>query len=137
MEIGGVAMCGISGAFAFAPAGDLDPVVVERLNESQRHRGPDGEGFWLSDDHRLAFGHRRLAIIDIGPEGSQPMWDGNRRFVTTYNGEIYNYREVRAELESLGRSFTTNSDTEVLIASVAQWGKAGLRKLRGMFAFAL
>src|SRR4029077_8628251 len=73
----------------------------------------------------------------IGPEGSQPMWDRDRRFVVTYNGEIYNYREVRAELEAVGRSFATNSDTEILIASIAQWGEAGLRKLRGMFAFAL
>jgi asparagine synthase (glutamine-hydrolysing) len=130
-------LCGISGAFAFARAEHVASDVVERLSESQRHRGPDGEGFWLEPERRLAFAHRRLAIIDIGPDGSQPMWDGEGRFVATYNGEIYNYRELRAELETLGCRFATHSDTEVLLAAVAKWGAAGLRKLRGMFAFAL
>jgi asparagine synthase (glutamine-hydrolysing) len=130
-------MCGICGAFAYAPAAGFDGAAVKRLSEGLAHRGPDGEDFWSAAEKEVALAHRRLAIIDIGPDGSQPMWDSERRFVVTYNGEIYNYREVRAELEALGRRFVTQSDTEVLIAAVGQWGEAGLRKLRGMFAFAL
>ena len=131
-------MCGISGAFAFSPdAAPIDQAIVLRLNELQRRRGPDGTGLWSSKDNRVVLGHRRLAIIDTGSSGAQPMSDATGRWVISFNGEIYNYRAVRAELERLGCVFRTNSDTEVLINAVAQWGEAGLRKLRGMYAFAL
>ena len=89
------------------------------------------------DDNRVVLGHRRLAIIDTGSTGAQPMADATGRWVISFNGEIYNYRALRSELERLGCVFRTNSDTEVLINAVAQWGEAGLRKLRGMYAFAL
>ncbi len=92
---------------------------------------------WSSDDNRVVFGHRRLAIIDTGSTGLQPMSDATSRWTITFNGEIYNYRVLRSELERLGCVFSTNSDTEVLINVVAQWGEAGLLKLRGMYAFAL
>lgn len=131
-------MCGIAGVFAFHA--DLSPahqLVVERLNTWQQHRGPDGEGLWSSDDHAVIFGHRRLAIIDTGPSGAQPMHDVSGRWTITFNGEIYNYRALRTELEQLGCQFRTNSDTEVLIQVVAQWGEDGLKRLRGMFTFAL
>src|SRR5215472_16693049 len=131
-------MCGIAGAFCFdrdARAPDL--AIVARLNELQRRRGPDGEGLWSSCDGLVAFGHRRLAIIDTGPHGAQPMSDATGRWTITFNGEIYNYRALRQELERLGCVFYTNSDTEVLIDVIAHWGEAGLRKLRGMYAFAL
>ena len=131
-------MCGIAGAFAFSPdAGPIKQDVVAGLNDQQRRRGPDGVGLWSSDDNRLALGHRRLAIIDTGRSGAQPMSDAPGRWVISFNGEIYNYRTLRQELECLGRAFRSNSDTEVLINAVAQWGEAGLRRLRGMYAFAL
>jgi asparagine synthase (glutamine-hydrolysing) len=132
------AVCGISGAFAFSSdAAPINQAVVLRLNDLQRRRGPDGTGLWSSKDDRVVLGHRRLAIIDTGSSGAQPMSDATGRWVISFNGEIYNYRAVRVELERLGCVFLTNSDTEVLINAVAQWGEAALSKLRGMFAFAL
>lgn len=131
-------MCGISGVFAFgSPAAPAAAAVVTRLNALQSRRGPDGDGIWTAEDRRVVLGHRRLAIVDIGPAGAQPMADASGRWLISFNGEIYNYRELRAELEAAGRRFLTRSDTEVLINVVAQWGEAGLRRLRGMFAFAL
>ena len=114
-----------------------DATIISRLNDQQRRRGPDGEGLWSSGDGRIAFGHRRLAIIDTGPHGAQPMSDATGRWTITFNGEIYNYRVLRDELERSGCVFVTNSDTEVLLNVIAHWGEAGLRKLRGMYAFAL
>src|SRR6202035_5758895 len=109
-------MCGIAGAFAFGREADLvDRAVVLRLNDLQRHRGPDGAGLWSSNDGRVVLGHRRLAIIDVGASGNQPMSDSTGRWVISFNGEIYNYRALRSELERLGCVFLTNSDTEVLI----------------------
>jgi asparagine synthase (glutamine-hydrolysing) len=131
-------LCGIAGAFAFGlDAAPVDRAIVAGLNDLQAKRGPDGAGLWSSTDRRLVLGHRRLAIIDTGASGAQPMRDASGRWVITFNGEIYNYRALRSELESLGCVFRTNSDTEVLINVVAQWGESGLLKLRGMYAFAL
>jgi asparagine synthase (glutamine-hydrolysing) len=131
-------MCGIAGAFAFGLAAQqIDQSIVERLNEQQRRRGPDGAGLWSSKDRRIVLGHRRLAIIDTGPTGAQPMGDATGRWVISFNGEIYNYRVLRKELEDMGCAFATNSDTEVLINVIAYWGEVGLRKLRGMYALAL
>lgn len=131
-------MCGIAGAFAFSPSADpIDQAVVLRLNDLQRRRGPDGTALWASAHNRVVLGHRRLAIIDTGASGRQPMSDASGRWMISFNGEIYNYRALRLELERVGCAFHTNSDTEVLINAVARWGEAGLRKLRGMFAFAL
>jgi asparagine synthase (glutamine-hydrolysing) len=131
-------MCGVAGAFAFRPdAGPIRQDVIARLNDLQRRRGPDGVGLWSSDDNCVVLGHRRLAIIDTGSSGAQPMSDATGRWTISFNGEIYNYRALRQELERLGYVFRSNSDTEVLINAVAQWGEAALRKLRGMYAFAL
>jgi asparagine synthase (glutamine-hydrolysing) len=131
-------MCGIAGAFHFAPDDQpIDQSIIARMNELQRRRGPDGTGLWASDDRRVVLGHRRLAIIDPSPAGAQPMADSTGRWVITYNGEIYNYKQLRSELEHLGCRFLTDSDTEVLINIVARWGETGLLKLRGMYAFAL
>src|SRR5262245_35234714 len=131
-------MCAIAGAFRFDSEARVDDVtIVARLSELQRRRGPDGDGLWWSSDGRVAFGHRRLAIIDTGPLGAQPMSDASGRWTVTFNGEIYNYRALRHDLEQLGCVFLTNSDTEVLLNAVACWGEAGLCKLRGMYAFAL
>ena len=131
-------MCGIAGAFSFGLNADpVDQAVVLRLNDLQRRRGPDGSALWASEHNRVVLGHRRLAIIDTGASGRQPMSDVTGRWVISFNGEIYNYQALRSELERLGCIFHSNSDTEVLINTVAQWGEAGLRKLRGMYAFAL
>jgi asparagine synthase (glutamine-hydrolysing) len=131
-------MCGIAGAFSFAMNGEpVNRQVIARLNERQRRRGPDGGALWASPDERVVLGHRRLAIIDTGSTGAQPMTDATGRWMITFNGEIYNYRELRQQLEMAGRTFFTNSDTEVLINLVAEWSEAGLNKLRGMYAFAL
>jgi asparagine synthase (glutamine-hydrolysing) len=131
-------MCGIAGAFAFGPGtGPIDRATISRLNDLQRRRGPDGSGLWSSDDKRVVLGHRRLAIIDTGVSGAQPMSDATGRWVITFNGEIYNYQALRLELERLGCVFRTRCDTEVLINAVAQWGENALHKLRGMYAFAL
>src|SRR5882757_3242499 len=131
-------MCGIAGAVSYAPeAIPIDDSVIARLNASQHRRGPDGSALWSSDDGRAVLGHRRLAVIDTGAQGSQPMSDATGRWTITFNGEIYNYQALRLELERAGRVLFSLSDTEVLINVVAQWGEAGLRKLRGMYAFAL
>lgn len=131
-------MCGIAGAFRLkSEASPINRSALLRISELLKRRGPDGDGFWSSSDDRVALAHRRLAIIDTGPSGAQPMGDKTGRWAITFNGEIYNYQELRAQLQSLGRVFQTNSDTEVLINAIAEWGEAGLVKLRGMYAFAL
>src|SRR5947209_923843 len=99
------------------------------------HRGPDGEGHYADGPAGLA--NRRLAIIDPRPEGNQPLFDVSGRFAITYNGEIYNYRELRRELEADGRRFATNTDTEVALNAYAQWGAACVERFNGMFAFAV
>jgi asparagine synthase (glutamine-hydrolysing) len=102
------------------------------------HRGPDDEGYWIDSDQRLAFGHRRLSIIDLTAEGHQPMLSKSGRFVIAFNGEIYNFLELRMELEKLGERFRGRSDTEVLLSAIENWGvEAALKKCVGMFAFAL
>lgn len=101
------------------------------------HRGPDAAGEWWSADGRVGLGHRRLAIIDLSPSGQQPMHYASGRLSVVYNGEIYNYRELREELSGLGFAFQSSSDTEVLLAAYAAWGRACLSRLNGMFTFAL
>ncbi|HYM60139.1 MAG TPA: asparagine synthase (glutamine-hydrolyzing) [Thermoanaerobaculia bacterium] len=129
-------MCGINGIFAYAAAAapvDRDELIESR--EAMRRRGPDGEGAWFSEDGRVGLGHRRLAIIDLSPTGAQPMRRGEN--VISFNGEIYNYRELRDGLERRGAMFVSQSDTEVVLALYEEKGEAMLGELRGMFAFAL
>lgn len=111
--------------------------TAERMTASLAHRGPDGFGVEVWPEHGLAFGHRRLAIIDLTEAGRQPMLAADGQLAVTFNGEIYNYRELRAELAGRGHAFRTRSDTEVLLAAYAEWGDDCLDRLRGMFAFAL
>ncbi len=118
-------MSGIAGGFSFGAELPVENTIVTRLNDLQRHRGPDGEGVWASDDQRVVLGHRRLAIIETGRLGDQPMRELSHRWVITFNGEIYNHAELRAELETLGSNFATRSDTEVLINVVARVGRGG------------
>lgn len=128
-------MCGIAGALDLAlnPIHDL-PGRLARMNELIAHRGPDGEGTWCHDGGHAGLAHRRLAIIDLTPSGRQPMRDAGGNWVA-YNGEIYNYLELREELGA--DQFRTDSDTEVLLAAYRRWGEDCVQRLRGMFAFAL
>ena len=127
-------MCGILGLICDQPN---RPHLLEASLRLLAHRGPDGEGLWTSPDGRVMLGHRRLAIIDLSESAAQPMADCTGQYVITYNGEIYNYLEVREELKSLGAAFRTLSDTEVILEAYKVWGTACLERFNGMFAFAL
>jgi asparagine synthase (glutamine-hydrolysing) len=127
-------MCGIAGAVA---AGRVDPVVVERMRDRLAHRGPDASGLWSTRDGRVCLGHRRLSIVDLSPEANQPMLSADGRLVVSLNGELYNFRALRRELEQLGSAFRTSSDTEVLLEAYRHWGTSCLERISGMFAFAL
>lgn len=127
-------MCGIAGVVQLNGA-PSSPALLQAMTDAIAHRGPDGEGHWIEGG--VALGHRRLAIIDLSPLAHQPMVSVEHRYVLTYNGEIYNYRELRRELEAAGHWFRSQSDSEVLLAALAQWGTDALLRLNGMFAFAL
>jgi asparagine synthase (glutamine-hydrolysing) len=128
-------MCGIAGFVHEEGDDQAAASIVRRMIALQRHRGPDGEGFF--DDRGVSLGHCRLAILDLSDAGHQPMPDESRRYWITYNGEIYNYRELSDELRSSGYRFRGSSDTEVLLAAFGEWGSKCLDRLRGMFAFAI
>ena len=131
-------MCGIVGIYSYrATAPEIDRAEVRRIRDHMAVRGPDGAGEWHSDDGRISFGHRRLSIIDLSDRAAQPMQSMDGRLVVTFNGEIYNYRALRAELEAKGRVFRTQSDTEVLLQLYAEKGEDMVHDLRGMFAFGL
>jgi asparagine synthase (glutamine-hydrolysing) len=131
-------MCGINGIFAFHAASSL-PKEAELLatREAMRSRGPDGAGSWWNADRYCGLGHRRLSIIDLSDRASQPMVSDDRRLVTVFNGEIYNYPELRTELEGEGVRFRTTSDTEALLHLYSRNGADMVQRLRGMFAFAI
>ena len=127
-------MCGITGILNF----DQQPVSyskIKLMTDSIIHRGPDGEGQWT--DNHIGLGHRRLAIIDLSPAGHQPMQTRDGRYILTYNGEVYNFKELRIELESLGYQFHSNTDSEVVLNAFAEWKDKCLEKFNGMFAFAI
>ncbi len=127
-------MCGLTGFFDLegAPA---SAAVVRRMADAIAHRGPDGEGWYT--DGSLALGHRRLAVIDPTPRGQQPMQTRDGRYVLAYNGEVYNFRELRGALEARGRTFRSGTDTEVVLEALATWGPAAVERFNGMFALAL
>jgi asparagine synthase (glutamine-hydrolysing) len=127
-------MCGIAGIVG---PGRAAMSAVRVMAAIQAHRGPDGEGFWSDITGQCALGHRRLAILDLSEGGHQPMVDSERGLAITYNGEIYNYLELRERLRGLGHEFRSESDTEVLLRAYTQWGVDCLQHLNGMFAFAL
>lgn len=123
-------MCGIAGYFGF----EADGALLQRMNDCQQHRGPDGEGVFTDDLVGLA--HRRLSIIDVA-HGQQPMATADGRYTIVYNGEVYNYLDLRAELEAAGHAFTTDSDTEVVLEAFAEWGSEAFDRFNGMFGLAI
>jgi len=127
-------MCGIAGIFNL-DGEPVAPVLLNKMGETLAHRGPDGEGVYV--DRGVGLAHRRLAIIDLSPAGHQPMQTPDGRFVLTYNGEIYNFQELRLELESLGHRFRSRTDSEVVLLAFAQWGEGCVTRFNGMFAFAV
>jgi asparagine synthase (glutamine-hydrolysing) len=133
-------MCGIVGAMRFrSPGMAIGAPYITRMREAMRHRGPDGSGIWTSPDASVGLGHRRLSIIDLSPAAAQPMADDSGRLHIVFNGEIYNHRELRTELEATGkyRWRTDHSDTEVVVHAFREWGIDCVHRLVGMFAFAL
>jgi asparagine synthase (glutamine-hydrolysing) len=127
-------MCGVA-AILNMRGEPASPVTLRAMIDTLAHRGPDGEDIFI--DGPVGLGHRRLAIIDLSPGGRQPMTTADGRFVISYNGEIYNFQELRAELHAKGHRFQSRSDTEVLLNAWAEWGPASLNRLNGMFAFVL
>jgi asparagine synthase (glutamine-hydrolysing) len=127
-------MCGITGIFDTRGSREVERALLVRMNNSQAHRGPDGEGYHVEPG--VGLGHRRLSIIDIAT-GQQPLYNEDGTVVVVYNGEIYNFQELIPELQSLGHTFHTKSDTEVIVHAWEAWGERCLDRFRGMFAFAL
>lgn len=127
-------MCGLVGVYHFDPQRPVDRALLIRQNDSLAHRGPDAGAVFV--DAGVGLGHRRLSIIDVSG-GAQPMWDVERRVGVVFNGEIYNYRELRTELIGRGHRFHSDSDTETIIHAFREWGEACVSRLRGMFAFAV
>src|SRR5215475_9706177 len=131
-------MCGINGICSYHYAANpVDRVELIRTRDHMAARGPDGKGEWISDDGRLALGHRRLSIIDLSAAATQPMLSADGRLVVTFNGEIYNYRALRKDLEAKGYIFRSQSDTEVLLHLYFDKREAMVHDLRGMFALAI
>lgn len=135
-------MCGINGLISTGHAAEKREEIVRRMNQCLSHRGPDNDGVWSADD--LTFGHRRLSIIDLSTDGNQPFFSADKRYAIVYNGELYNYKELRLELQrsAMGSSelpyfFTTNTDTEVVLAAFIRWGMSCLERFNGMYAFAI
>ncbi|MET0248166.1 MAG: asparagine synthase (glutamine-hydrolyzing), partial [Sphingobium sp.] len=127
-------MCGIAGIFHLETAKPVDPDRVRGMLDAMPYRGPDGSGIWTAPG--VGLGHLRLSIIDLGG-GAQPMLTDDEALGVTFNGEIYNFREVRVELEAKGHVFRTGSDTEVILHAYRQWGEECVHRFIGMFAFAL
>jgi asparagine synthase (glutamine-hydrolysing) len=123
-------MCGI-----FGVVGQVDRMLAEACVRRMAHRGPDGEGLWHTAE--VTLGHRRLSILDLTAQAAQPMSYANGRYHITYNGEIYNFLEMRGELENSGHCFSSDSDTEVILAAFMEWGEACQLRFNGMWAFAI
>ena len=128
-------MCGIVGLVSTTPVADRSRLELAR--DTIVHRGPDSAGVWWSADQRIGFAHRRLAIIDLSPAGHQPMESPERDTVIVFNGEIYNYQDLRRELQQKGHVFRSQSDTEVILAAYREWGDDCIARLNGAFAFAI
>ena len=115
-------MCGISGIFNFQNKSYNFSPIIKRMVNKQNNRGPDNSGIWNSSCNKVFLGHNRLSIIDLSANGNQPMISCDNEFVITFNGEIYNFKEIKIELINLGVKFSNNTDTEVLLESYKHWG---------------
>jgi asparagine synthase (glutamine-hydrolysing) len=127
-------MCGVNGVFLLGQAGKFSP-AIKQMNNVIRHRGPNDEGIYSDSD--VVMGHRRLSIIDLSPRGHQPMSDSGECIWVTCNGEIYNFKDLKKQLQGKGHSFRSESDTEVIVQGYREWGGGIFERLEGMFAFAL
>src|SRR5947209_2738481 len=127
-------MCGIAGKFNFDPARPIDRARLVAMTTAVTHRGPDADGFYVSAG--IGLGHRRLSIIDLAT-GDQPLANEDQTIWVVFNGEIYNFADVRVDLERAGHRFRTHSDTEVIVHAYEEWGDRAVERFRGMFAFAL
>ena len=127
-------MCGITGVINLNGKSVL-PFEIKNMTDAIAHRGPDGEGQWTEEN--VGIGHRRLSIIDLSNAAHQPMFSKNNRYVLSYNGEVYNFQELRVELECRGYQFYSRSDTEVILNAFIEWGTGCIEKFNGMFAFAI
>lgn len=127
-------MCGVAGVIRL-DGGNIEPSLLTAMTDAIAHRGPDGEGQWIEGN--VGIGHRRLSIIDLSETGHQPMVDASNRFVLSYNGEVYNFKELRRELEKLGHRFRGKSDSEVVLISFVEWGTSAFIKFNGMFALSI
>jgi asparagine synthase (glutamine-hydrolysing) len=127
-------MCGIAG-YINLDKSPVSPAIIKTMTDAIAHRGPDGEGLW--SENNVGLGHRRLAIIDLSSAGHQPMVSSDNRLVLSYNGEIYNYQELRAELVACGYQFRSRTDSEVVLNALAEWGVYALDRFNGMLGFAL
>lgn len=133
-------MCGIAGFLDPSCSSSTDTIknLIERMTDVILHRGPDDSGSWMDAENGIALGFRRLSIIDLSPAGHQPMASADGRYIIIFNGEVYNFNKLRNELAGLGHTFRGHSDTEVMLASICQWGiQAAVQRFNGMFAFAL
>jgi asparagine synthase (glutamine-hydrolysing) len=128
-------MCGIAGIWNMRADRAPEPPELRRMVDSMKHRGPDAQGVRTFDGG--GFGHARLSILDLSPESNQPFELDGGALLLTYNGEIFNYLDLRAELEALGHAFHTTSDTEVLLHAYKEWGRDAPRRFNGMWAFAI
>src|SRR5688572_30585699 len=130
-------MCGIAGTIRTDPGVSRAETSARVMAGCLNHRGPDDAGVWVSADGLIALAHTRLAIIDLSERGHNPMpWDGGRLWIT-FNGEIYNFLELRKELQGFGHRFRSDTDTEVILAAYDTWGTECVHRFVGMFSFAL
>src|SRR5260221_2155235 len=128
-------MCGISGIFSTTT---IDPAIVESMTMALLHRGPDAHGVYMDPTQTMALGHTRLSIIDLSASANQPFYSKDGRYVIVFNGEIYNFQQIKKQLTAQhGIAFRTQSDTEVIVEAFAAWGINCVEKLEGMFALAI
>ncbi|RDH43201.1 asparagine synthase (glutamine-hydrolyzing) [Zooshikella ganghwensis] len=127
-------MCGITGLIHF-DGSSVSPAILKKMTDAIAHRGPDGEGQWI--DGNVGIGHRRLAVLDLSPAGQQPMISSSHRYILSYNGEVYNYKELKIELEAEGYWFRSQTDSEVVLNALTAWGVKALKRFNGMFALVL
>ena len=128
-------MCGIAGILNFKKI--VTQEEIEKITNSLLHRGPDASGEWTSSDGRVIFHHQRLAVIDLQKKSNQPMTINDENYCVIFNGELYNFQEIKLELINCGKRFKTNSDTEVLLQAYMHWGVDCVSHFNGMFSFAI